>query len=98
MKPKPFLAVAVIVCVLTLAVFTGEAQTITKISAGTFYTLFLKNDGSLWGMGESFAGQLGDGASNNTVKFPEQILASNVTAIAAAAQYSLFLKSDNSLW
>ncbi len=92
MKPKSFLSLSLILGAIGWSAFTSCGQTVTKMSAGTFYSLFLKQDGSLWGMGESFAGQLGDGASNNTVKFPEQVLAGNVTAIAAAAQHSLFLR------
>src|SRR5208282_1515026 len=61
------------------------------------YSVFLKNDGSLWAMGYNFYGQLGDGTFNNT-NLPEQIVASNVTAIAAGGYHTLFLKSDGSLW
>jgi alpha-tubulin suppressor-like RCC1 family protein len=38
------------------------------------YSLFVKNDGSLWGMGYNGNRQLGDGTRNNTNR-PEQILA-----------------------
>src|SRR5208282_5478621 len=61
------------------------------------HSLFLKSDGSLWGMGDNGCGELGDGTYNNTNR-PEMIVASNVTAIAAGAVFSLFLKSDGSLW
>ena len=76
---------------------TGSAQSVSKITAGGFHNLFLKSDGSLWGMGYNAWGQLGDGgiSSQNS---PEQVLASNVTTIAGGGFHSLFLKSDNSLW
>jgi len=71
---------------------------VVAISAGGAHSLFVKNDGSLWGMGGNDIGQLGDGTYNGTNR-PEQILvASNVTAIAAGSCHSLFLKSDGSLW
>jgi alpha-tubulin suppressor-like RCC1 family protein len=82
------------------------ASNITAVAAGSFidgqgiiyeHSLFLKNDGSLWTMGNNRWGQLGDGTFNNT-NLPEQIVPSNVTAIAAGAAFSLFLKSDGSLW
>ncbi|MFZ0826717.1 MAG: PKD domain-containing protein, partial [Verrucomicrobiia bacterium] len=73
------------------------AGNVTAIAAGFEHSLFLKSDGSLWAMGYSDNGQLGDGTYNTTNR-PEQIVASNVTAIAAGFVYSLFLKSDGSLW
>jgi alpha-tubulin suppressor-like RCC1 family protein len=73
------------------------ASNVTVIAAGDYHSLFLKNDGSLWVMGDNEYGQLGDGTTNN-VNRPEQIVASGVTAIAAGAGHSLFLKSDGSLW
>ena len=73
------------------------ASNVTAIAAGSFHSLFLKSDGSLWGMGYNLYCQLGDGTTNN-VNLPEQIVASNVTAIAAGWAHSLFLKNDGSLW
>jgi alpha-tubulin suppressor-like RCC1 family protein len=76
---------------------------VTKIAAGSDFSLFLKSDGSLWGMGDNSWGQLGDGNLDPYNEFaytnlPEEIVASNVTAIAAGCGHSLFLKSDGSLW
>jgi len=73
------------------------ASNVTAIAAGEFQSLFVKSDGSLWGMGYNNAGQLGDGTYNRTNR-PEQIAASNIVAIAAGNLHSLFLKSDGSLW
>jgi alpha-tubulin suppressor-like RCC1 family protein len=73
------------------------ASNVTAISAGADHSLFLKSDGSLWGMGINGNGQLGDG-TYNTTNLPERIVASNVMAIAAGANFSLFLKTDGSLW
>ena len=41
-----------------------------------YHSLFLKNDGSLWGMGDNSYGQLGDGTYNSTNR-PEQICAAS---------------------
>jgi alpha-tubulin suppressor-like RCC1 family protein len=73
------------------------ATNVTAIAAGGNHSLFLKNDGSLWAMGDNGYGGLGDGTFINTNR-PEQIVASNVTAIAVGYDHSLFLKSDGSLW
>ncbi len=40
------------------------ASGVTAIAAGVFYSLFVKNDGSLWGMGANANGGLGDGTYN----------------------------------
>jgi hypothetical protein len=71
---------------------------VTAIAAGGYHSLFLKSDGSLWGMGYNSYGQLGNGTPSNGTNLPEQIVTSGVTAIAAGWDHSLFLKSDGSLW
>jgi alpha-tubulin suppressor-like RCC1 family protein len=47
---------------------------VTVVAAGYYHSLFLKRDGSLWGMGYNGYGQLGDGTTSNTNR-PEQIVA-----------------------
>jgi len=74
-----------------------SGQAVSKIAAGYGHTLFQKSDGSLWGMGWNWAGQLGDGKTNDML-WPERIISSNIGAIAAGTHHSLFLKSDGSLW
>jgi len=73
------------------------ADSVIAVSAGLSHSLFIKADGSLWGMGHNAYGQLGDGTYNSS-NLPRQIVASNVTAIAAGGDHSLFLKADGSLW
>ena len=51
---------------------------VTAVSSGYGYghTLFIKSDGTLWGMGDDSVGQLGDGGQGpmNWVLWPEQLL------------------------
>ena len=49
------------------------ASGVTAIAAGAYHSLFLKNDGSLWGMGYNAWASLGDGTLNPTNQ-PEQIV------------------------
>lgn len=64
--------------------------------AGSSHSLFLKDDGTLWGMGANGRGQLGDGTLINR---PTPVLvAAGVKAFAAGGAHSLFLKTDNTLW
>ena len=72
-------------------------NTVTAIAAGNLYSLFVKGDGSLWGMGDNGSGQLGNGTSGNTTNRPV-FVTNGVTAVAVGYQHSLFLKSDGSLW
>jgi alpha-tubulin suppressor-like RCC1 family protein len=75
---------------------------VTAIAAGLFHSLYIKSDGSLWGMGYDYYGQLGDGIFNTNgiqgTNQVEKIEPGNVTAIAAGQGHSLFLESDGSLW
>ena len=73
------------------------ASGIMAVAAGGGHSLFLKSDGSLWGMGYGYWGQLGDRVGYETNQ-PVEIIASNVTAIAAGGSHSVYLKSDGSLW
>ena len=68
------------------------ASNVTAIASGEYHNLFLKGDGSLWGVGWNNYGQLGDGTSNYRTNRLEQVVASNVTAIAAGEYHSLLLK------
>ncbi|MBT7853713.1 MAG: hypothetical protein HN675_10365, partial [Opitutae bacterium] len=69
---------------------------IQKISCGS-HTLFLMDNGALWGMGQNSSGQLGDGGNENH-STPYRIFESGVKDIAAGLNHTLVVKSDGSLW
>jgi ribosomal protein L27 len=73
------------------------ATRVTNIAAGEDYSLFIKSDGSLWGVGDNSDGELGDG-TNVLVDVPVEIVSNNVVLVAAGEAHSLFVKSDGSLW
>lgn len=81
--------------------FTNKPEMITNgvsaIASGAYHSLFIKTNGSLWGMGDNQWGQLGDGTTNNQY-VPEMIVPSNVVAIACGDDHSLFIKTDGTLW
>ena len=60
------------------------------------YTMFIKNDGTLWSMGDNFDGDLGVGTT--TESNSPSFVASNVVAVTAASDSSLFLTGDQTLW
>lgn len=91
------LLISIMVLILPAAGVT--AATVTNVAAGFSHTLFLQSDGSLWGMGAKWGGQLGVGTVEPPItSSPMQIVSSNVVAIAAGDEHSLFLKRDGSLW
>jgi alpha-tubulin suppressor-like RCC1 family protein len=63
---------------------------VKAVALGYYHTLFLKTDGSLWGMGNNAYGQLGDGTKNN-ISFPEELQPGSVTIIAAGGYHSMFV-------
>ena len=67
------------------------------IAGGGGHSLFLKSNGSLWGMGDNSDGQLGDGTSTQRL-VPIQIISNGVAAVAAGYNHSLFIKTNGSLW
>lgn len=71
---------------------------VVAIATGYIHTLYIKRDGSLWGMGNNAYGQLGQAKELNHTFSPVQIAGSNVIAVAAAHYQSYFIKSDGSLW
>jgi alpha-tubulin suppressor-like RCC1 family protein len=65
-------------------------------TVGSYYSLFLRHDGSLWGIGANESGQLGDGTTTGKAK-PIQI-ASSVRSMCAGYTTTFFIKEDGSLW
>lgn len=62
---------------------------IIKTATGRVFSMLLKNDGSLWLMGESSFGKF---------SVPEKIVDEGVVDIASNGYAAIFLKSDGSLW
>ena len=72
------------------------ATDVASVSTGFAHTVFLKIDGTLWGMGDNRWGQIGDGT-----KIPRTVpvlVATDVIAVAAGYQHTMFIKKDSTLW
>ena len=73
-------------------------DSVVDVSAGALHSLFLRSDGSLWGMGSNDYGQLGQGNTNSvTMAAPVQIDTQVVTMTAGDGQ-SFYVKTDGSVW
>lgn len=73
------------------------ASNVVSVVAGAEHSLFIKNDGSLWAMGNNNEGQIGI-CTNKWADHPFQIVSNNVVAAFAGNEGSLFMKNDGSLW
>ena len=71
-------------------------EPITKAVAGDSVTFFIKEDGSLWGMGSNSYGKLGIEVSESSTT-PIKI-SDDVIDVATGENHTLFLKTDGSLW
>ena len=71
---------------------------VIAISAGDYFSLALKKDGTVWSWGKNEYGQLGNG-STESHENPKQIEnLNNVTAISAGGSHSLVLQKDGTVW
>ncbi len=82
---------------------TGEMEfslvvvdTVQRIAAGDSHSLMVRGDGTLWGTGWNFSGELGDGTTS-TRSTPIKV-ASDVLSAATGTQHSVYLKSDGTVW
>src|SRR5437764_12099093 len=68
------------------------------VAAGTYHSLAVKSDGTVWAWGYNGHGQLGNGSFTYSGT-PVQVSGlGSVRAIAAGYFYSLALRSDGTVW
>lgn len=72
---------------------------VAHVAAGSYHSLAVKTDGSLWAWGYNYYGQLGNGTSGSgtNVSTPVKIM-DGVAQVAAGSSHSLAVKTDGSLW
>jgi len=79
---------------------TQVAGTYTQVAAGSFHSLGLRADGSLYAWGANQYGQLGNATNNDSSSpnpTPTQV-AGTYRQVAGAGNHSLGLRADGSLW
>lgn len=83
---------------VTTPVQIGTATNWSSVSTGIYHTNATRTDGTLWGWGYAFYGQLGDGTISNR-STPLQIgTATNWKTVASGYHHALALKTDGTLW
>lgn len=71
---------------------------IKAIAAGAELSLFLRADGTVWGVGSNQGGQIGDGTFHNRLDPVQTVGMEDVVAISTGGVHSLFLRADGSVW
>ena len=83
----------------TFTQITTNTDNIKEVYCGGNHTIILKNDGTLWGCGSNYYGQLGLGDTAHRYTFTEITTNTNdIKSIYCGAFYTLILKNDSTLW
>ena len=87
-------------CLLTALLFLPLPATAKggykSASAGSCHVVVLKEDGTLWGWGANWAGQLGDGPTTSRTS-PVKIL-DGVKQVSAGGNSTMAILNDGTLW
>ncbi|WES98168.1 T9SS type A sorting domain-containing protein [Chryseobacterium arthrosphaerae] len=75
-----------------------EASCWQSASAGAYYSLGLKNDGTLWAWGDNYDGSLGDGTFIDRYTPVKIGSSANWTKICAGLTHAAGIKTDGTLW
>jgi len=76
----------------------GAGSGVVAIAAGRWHSLAVKSDGTLWGWGYDYSGQLGSGTGG--YKTEPMLIGSvgNVVAVSAGDYHTVVLKGDGTVW
>ena len=78
---------------------TTNTDDIKSVCCGRYYTLILKNDGTLWSCGQNNYGQLGLGDTTDRNTFTQATTnVDNVKEIYCCNYHTFILKNDSTLW
>lgn len=62
------------------------------------HSMWVDENGSLWGVGRNDVGQLGIGSTSFAENIPVKVVDGDVVAVEVGNRQSFFIKSDGSLW
>ena len=71
---------------------------VTAISAGSYHSLALRSDSTVWAWGGNADGQLGDSTNLDRISPVKVYGLTKVIAIAAGGSHNLALRSDSTVW
>ena len=82
-----------------LSILQVSAQCWKQLDAGGFFTVGIKDDGTIWGWGRSFTGELSEPGEDFYTAIPMQIgTDSDWASISAGNGHVMALKTDGTLW
>jgi alpha-tubulin suppressor-like RCC1 family protein len=81
----------------TLAQDKQYNLSIKQVSCGGFHSMFVTNDGALYGMGNNGFGQLGDGTYDDK-NVPTLIVPSNVSSVSCGYYHTMYVTTSGSLY
>ncbi|MCL2013887.1 MAG: chitobiase/beta-hexosaminidase C-terminal domain-containing protein, partial [Oscillospiraceae bacterium] len=68
-----------------------------SVSAGSFHTMAIRTDGTLWAWGNNEYGRLGDGTANDRHS-PEKIGDDTWQSVSAGGEHTVAIRTDGTLW
>ncbi len=80
-----------------LLVIVQERTPVVFLESGLNHSFFLKESGSLTGLGQRGLGELGPN-TGGTVESPVEVFSAGIESVAGGGQFSLYLRTDGSVW
>ena len=83
----------------TFTQITTNVDNIKSVSCGYYYTIILRNDGTLWGCGWNKYSELGLGDTSNRSTFTKITTnTDNIKSVYCSSNHTIILKNDGTLW
>jgi alpha-tubulin suppressor-like RCC1 family protein len=76
--------------------FSSYLTNVVSVSAGTTYSIALRNDGSIWGWGDNQNGELGISGSSEVI-FASEVSGTSNGQVASAGQHTLIGNADGTI-
>lgn len=76
----------------------GFLNSVSAIMGGEVHNIALKADGTVWGWGNNFFGQVGNGTTNDASTPVQTSVLNSVVALGGRGYHTLAIEADGSVW